>query len=230
MMSMPVHRSIIAVDIEHSTGPLRTNPVREELRQAIHALLTEAMCIAGIGEEHRDPFVDRGDGILGLVHPVDDVPKTRLLYPLIPALTGLLAARSSGLPEADRARRALRLRVVVHAGEVHLDGTSTFGEDVDLACRLLDAQQLKGCLKDTSAPLVLVVSEYIYREIVRHEYDGIAEASFRPRVRVSLAGRNHRGWVHIPPEAPAARVPAQRALADGNRLPPPPPSAAPTSG
>jgi hypothetical protein len=27
-------------------------------------------------------------------------------------------------------------------------------------------------------------------------------------VRVNLAGRNHRGWVHIPPEAPAARVPA----------------------
>ena len=32
MRSAPRHRSIIAIDIERSTSPVRTNPIREELR------------------------------------------------------------------------------------------------------------------------------------------------------------------------------------------------------
>jgi hypothetical protein len=52
MRSVPLHRSIIAIDIERSTGPDRTNPIREELRDEAYRLLSAAMRTAGIGDGH----------------------------------------------------------------------------------------------------------------------------------------------------------------------------------
>jgi hypothetical protein len=196
--SVPLHRSIIAIDIERSTGPHRTNPIREELRDEAYSLLSTAMRIAGIGDGHCDPLADRGDGVLALVHPADDVPKTLLLYPMIPALTTLLADRNAALASCDRSCRELRLRTVIHSGEIHCDGKGYFGEALDVAFRLLDAPRLKGCLRQAVTPLVLVVSEEIYWSIVRHGYEGIPESGFDPLVRVVVAGRRHRGWVHVP--------------------------------
>jgi class 3 adenylate cyclase len=197
-MSVPLHRSIVAIDIERSTAPERTDPIREELRVEVYRLLGRAMREAGIGYEHCDPLVDRGDGILALVHPVDDVPKTLLLYPLIPALATLLAERNAALASGERRSRELRLSAVVHSGEIHHDGNGYFGEALDVAFRLLDAPRLKGCLRQAVTPLVLVVSEEIYWSIIRHGYEGIPESAFEPLVRVAVAGRRHRGWVHVP--------------------------------
>ena len=80
------------------------------------------MQTAGISDGQYDPLTDRGDGNLALVHPVDDVPKTLLLNPLVPTLVTLLAERNARLTGAERCRRELRLRAVIHAGEIHYDG------------------------------------------------------------------------------------------------------------
>lgn len=198
MKSVPLHRSIIAVDIERSTSPARTNPIREELRCEIYRLLGTAMLTAGITDIHCDPLADRGDGVLALVHPADEVPKTLLLNPLVPVLVKLLADRNAGLDYAERFRRELRIRVVIHAGEVHRDSQGYFGEALDVAFRLLDAPRLKHCLRQVTAPLVLVVSEDIYWSIVRHEYEGIPGSAFEPLIRVMVSGRRRQGWVHVP--------------------------------
>jgi class 3 adenylate cyclase len=198
MYCVPLHRSIIAIDIERSTSSVRTNPIRAELRHEAYRLLGTAMRAAGITEAHCDPLTDRGDGVLVLVHPDDDLPKTLLLNPLIPALVTLLADRNAGLASAERHRRELRLRAVIHAGEVHYDGKGYFGETLDVAFRLLDAPRLKDCLRRTAAPLALIVSEDIYWSIVRHEYEGIPQSAFEPLVRVRVAGRRRQGWVHVP--------------------------------
>ena len=214
MRSVPLHRSIVAIDIERSTSPERTNPIREELRNEAYRLLGTAMRTAGIADRHREPLTDRGDGVLVLVHPVDDVPKTLLLNPLVPSLVALLAERNASLDCAERCRRELRLRVVVHAGEVHCDGKGYFGEALDVAFRLLDAPKVKCCLRQAvTSPLVLVVSEDIYFSIVRHEYEGIPGDTFEPMVRVTVAGRRHRGWVHVPSTQPPARAAVTRRLA-----------------
>ena len=155
------------------------------------------MQMAGI-EGNCDPLADRGDGVLALVHPVDDVPKTLLLNPLVPTLVTLLADRNAGLDSTERCRRELRLRVVIHEGEIHCDGKGYFGEALDVAFRLLDAPRLKCCLRQAVTPLVLVVSEDIYWSIVRHEYEGIPGNTFEPLVRVVVAGRRRQGWVHVP--------------------------------
>ena len=198
MRSVPHHRSIVAIDIERSTSPSRTNPIRAELRHEIYRMLGTAMRTAGIADVHCDPLADRGDGVLALVHPVDDVPKTVLLNPLVPTLVTLLADRNASLAGADRCRRELRLRAVIHAGEVHYDGKGYFGEALDVAFRLLDAPRVKDRLRQSVMPLVLVVSEDIYWSIVRHEYEGIPGHTFEPLVRVTVAGRRRQGWVHVP--------------------------------
>ena len=193
--SLPVHRSILAVDIEGSTR--RTNPVKEELREETYRLVVEALYVAGIGSQHYDPFTDRGDGILVLLRPADELPKPLLLSRLIPILASLLAAHNNGISPADQPR-TLRLRAVIHAGEVHYDEKGPFGEDLDVAFRLLDAPRFKTHLKNATVPLALVASDYIYQTIIRHGYEGIVEDEFVPLVTVNVGFQRRKGWVQLP--------------------------------
>jgi len=192
---LPVHRRILAIDIENSTQ--RTNPVKEELRQQVYQLVLEALGKAGIDGQYCDPFTDRGDGVLVLVHPTDAIPKPLLLSRFIPALAGLLCRHNDVIPQEERSR-LLRLRTVLHAGEVHYDGKGFFGEDLDVAFRLLDAPRFKACLRLATAPIGLVVSDDIYWSVIRHGYDGINGDEFQPLVTVTVAGRRRKGWVHLP--------------------------------
>jgi len=165
--------------------------------------------VTGIGSQHYDPFTDRGDGLLVLLHPVDELPKPVLLSHLIPALAGLLAAYNSRISPADQPR-ILRLRAVIHAGEVHRDVNGPFGDDLDVAFRLLDAPRFKEELKSATAPLALVASDYIYQSIIRHGYDGLDGKEFDPLVNVTVGFRRRKGWVHLPHASRfSVAVPAQ---------------------
>jgi hypothetical protein len=197
----PVHRLIVAVDVEGSTK--RTNPAKGELRRNLYELLERALEAAGIATRHLEPHTDRGDGVLILIRPHDDVPKTLVLGRLIPILTALLNEHNAAV---TRPELRLRLRAVVHAGEVHEDDRGFYGDDLDAAFRLLDAPKLKKALQEAAAsPLVLVVSDEIYNGIVQQDYlDG---GPYRPLGRVRVGNRHRRGWVHIPvpldPDRPA---------------------------
>jgi hypothetical protein len=188
----PVHRLIFAVDIEGSTE--RTNPAKGELRRILYELLDQALEAAGIGARHLEPYTDRGDSVLILIKPHDDIPKTLVLGQLVPILTALLAEHNVAVV---RPELRVRLRAVVHAGEVHEDDKGFYGDDLDAAFRLLEAPRLKKALKEaTASPLILVVSEEIFNGIVQQGYlDG---AVFELLVRVRVGRRQRRGWVHIP--------------------------------
>lgn len=200
MRSMPVHRSILAIDIE-SFSPPRTASIRIELRLQLYRLVQEALDYTGADSSCCDPFEDRGDGMLVLIHPTDAVPKTLLLSRFIPELTRLLVDYNLTLPPDEWPRRGLRLRAAVHAGEIHFDDNGYFGEALDLTCRLLDAPGLKKLHASVASPLVLVVSDDIYYGVVKHGYDGLREDTYRFEVRVSMAGRKRQGYVHVPVEA-----------------------------
>lgn len=197
-VSLPHHRAIVAVDIERSTS--RPDPVKAELRNLIYEMFDEALRLAGIYKRYRDRFIDRGDGILALIHPVDQAPKALLLNRAIPAFNQLLTDHNESLPRSSRTQRQLRVRVVVHAGEVHYDANGCFGEALDIAFRLLDAARVKSMLRAAAGPLILVVSGNIYSSVVRHGYDGIDQHAFHPLVRVIIAGNRHSGWIHVPEE------------------------------
>jgi class 3 adenylate cyclase len=182
----PVYRSVLAVDIENSTT--RRNPGRGVARRLLYELFDQALRTAGI-TGHHDPLVDRGDGILALIRPDDQVPKTVLLETFVPTIADLLREHWNGTDWA------LRLRVAVHAGEVHYDQWGPFGEAIDLTCRLLDAPDVKRRLRKAAwAPLALVVSDDIYTSVVQQGYDGI-DADGYGQVHVNLGGRRHTGWV-----------------------------------
>ena len=195
-VGLPRQRAILAVDIEQSTS--RPDPVKAELRATLYDLFDQALRSAGILRRHRDRFTDRGDGLLALIHPVDQAAKPILLNKAIPALSQLLADHNASLPRAGRPHRQLRLRVVMHAGEVHYDGNGCFGEALDIAFRLLDASGVKKALRTAADPLALVVSGEIYQTIVRHGYDGIDPQAFQPVIRVHVAGHRYPGWLHTP--------------------------------
>src|SRR5208282_3809900 len=107
----PVHRTIVAFDVEGSTK--RNNPAKGELRRNLYELVERALLAAGIGAKHLERLTDRGDGVLILIRPHDDVPKTVVLSRLIPMLTALLIEHNASVA---RPESQLRLRAVVHAG------------------------------------------------------------------------------------------------------------------
>lgn len=201
----PMYRSILAVDIEGSTR--RNNRVKEELRYEVYRLVGEALCVTGIGSQHyHHPFTDRGDGFLVLLRPVDEIPKRLLLSHLIPTLARLLAAYNSSVSPAEQPR-VLRLRAVIHAGEVLYDGKGFFGEDLDVAFRLLDAPRFKAELKSATVPLALVASDYIYQSVIKHGYEGIDDQEYLQRVTVNVGDQRRKGWVHLPPAGGISAVP-----------------------
>ena len=128
-----------------------------------------------------------------LVRPVDDLPKTRLLDSVIPRMIQRLTELQAEQPE-----NSFRMRVAIHAGEVHNDNLGWYGEDLDITFRLLNSPRVKKILKQSSAPLVLVVSEESYVKVVRHGYDGIDQRTFNQTVQVSMAGHRQRGYVQAP--------------------------------
>jgi hypothetical protein len=202
-VGLPHYRAIVALDIERSTS--RPDPVKAELRNKTYELFDAALYSAGIHKRHRDRYIDRGDGLLALIHPVDQAPKALLLNRVIPALSSLLADYNASLPYPNRLQQQLRIRVVTHAGDVRYDANGCFGEALDVAFRLLDAAPVKRALRETADPLILVISGDIYSSVVRHGYDGIDQHAFRPLVRVQIAGRRYPGWIHMPGTSDAAR-------------------------
>jgi hypothetical protein len=193
---LPHHRAIVALDIERSTT--RSNLVKAEFRRTIYEMFDAALRSAGIQPWHRDRFIDRGDGILALIHPVDQAPKAVLLNRAVPVLNRLLTDRNASLAPASRPQRLLRVRVVVHSGEIHYDANGCFGEALDVAFRLLDDTPVKKALEMAADPLILVISGDIYRSVVRHGYDGIDQNAYQPLVRVQVAGDSYPGWIRIP--------------------------------
>jgi len=188
---LPRHRIIVAVDVEGSTN--RTNFARAQLRHDMYGALEAALRASGVTDDVREPSYDRGDGALVLIHSSDRVPITRLLDTFTPVLNELLEHHRTAWPE-----RTFRLRVAIHTGVVHFDLRGTYGEDIDITFRMLDAPKLKARLLRTTGLLVLVVSDLIYQSVIRHGYDGIDAGAFAPIVRVEVATQTYLGWVQVP--------------------------------
>ncbi len=203
------YRAIIALDIEGSTS--RPDPVKAELRTMMYELFDTALHSAGIYPRHRDRFIDRGDGLLALIRPSDRAPKALLLNRVIPEFSRLLSAYNTSIPPQARPQRQIRVRVVLHAGEVHYDPDGCYGEALDIAFRLLDSPAVKKALRAAPDPLILVVSGDIYSSVVRHGYDHIDGSAFHRLATRQVAGNQYAVWIQSPGQAthrPEARYPS----------------------
>lgn len=187
----PRYRTVFGVDVESSTT--RHNSAKARMRDAMYTLVGEAFAHNDITEDDHDPFIDRGDGVVALIHPADRLPKTLLLRSVIPELSSLIDEHNRRRP-ADR----LRFRAVLHAGEVHHDRHANYGEALDVACRLLDSPVTRRALRRTDAPVVLAVSDDIYQSVVRHQYDGIDPLTFSAFSTRRNPDTWDEGWLHVP--------------------------------
>ena len=160
---------------------------RHVLRQAVRTAFRAARI--------RPVVEDRGDGVVVIVPAF--VSKVDLLDPVVPTLV-------AGV------RGHVRVRVAIHAGEVHRDAYGWVGADVNTAFRLVDSEPARDALRRAPhADLVLVVSETIYRGVVRHGYRGVDPATYSP-VRVAVKEVDERAWLHLLPDnvVPIASVTA----------------------
>jgi hypothetical protein len=183
------YRSILLVDTENYSG--RPDAVKGRLRAHLERMVGNAIAAAGITPAQHDPPHDEGDGLCVLFEP--EVPKNRLLHPLVAALTRQLVGHNTAAPERER----MRLRAVVDAGDLRRDTRGYYGAALDEAYGLVNSEELRGCLRQTQGPVVVAVSPEIYEGIVRHDYDGIDQATYA-RLAVRLKQRHLDAWVHYP--------------------------------
>ena len=187
MLGEPVHRTILAIDVEGFTRRPRRDVDRLRMRGELYRLLEQALARAGL---RREDFrsEDRGDGVLVLLNA--EVPKTRVL----PWLVLRMAA------ELNRYNRPLRRPPAPRAAVVQGESPATptaCGKDLNLAFRLLDSDLLRGYLANARTSLVLLASASIYNDIIEQGYREIDAEAFQP-VQVAAKSTHALAWVYVP--------------------------------
>lgn len=188
--STPSYRALLAVDIQSSAG--RGDPALMDNRQVLLTTLREVLTEAGVpwAACHRD---GTGDGLQLVAGP--DVWKAQLIHPVVPVLAARLRAHNRSVGS----RRAIRVRMALHAGDVRMEDGEVVGGALEDLTRLLDAPPVRRALASAppSATVALVVSEHYHRETVRHDYPGIEPDTFQ-RFTFSLKETTSSGWIHLP--------------------------------
>jgi tetratricopeptide (TPR) repeat protein len=214
-----VHRAVVIVDVENFGDPARTNAHQLAVREMMYEALRRSFAQAGISW---DACVaeDRGDGVMVLVPP--EVPKSWLVTRAPAHLAAILAVHNGGCQVQER----IRLRMALHAGEVHRDAHGWTGVSLNRAFRLIDAPACRSALRDSFGVLALIVSDWLYDEVVRH-YSAAEPACFQ-QVRVTVKETEMTAWVRVLEAGEAVsseetgRVTPTLAAPDGPILPPSP--------
>jgi hypothetical protein len=184
-----VHRTVLVVDVEKFGDCRRTNRHKIVVRDCLYLALRQALENVGAVWEDCD-HEDLGDGILVLIPPA--VPKSVLIEFFPDYLVSALTVHNRTHCAAER----IRLRVAIHAGELHYDSHGVVGRAVDLAFRLLDAPVLREALAGSDGVLALITSAWIYDEVVRHIRPG-GQRVYR-QVHVTLKETDANAWICLP--------------------------------
>lgn len=186
-----VHHTILVVDMEKFGDPARTNLHQLAVRGGMYDALRGALTDTGIPWD-RCTTEDRGDGAMILLPA--EAPKSHL----VDQFPYHLAAAISTYNSTRVAEARIRLRVALHAGEVHYDGHGVTGHALNLAFRLLEAPVLKAALARAPGVLALITSDWFYREVVWHHPP--AEPSSYHEVTVAVKETTVAAWVRLPGE------------------------------
>lgn len=162
---------MFAVDIPGFTD--RDEEIQLYLRSALYQMLNAAFTASAIPwdlcEHH-----DRGDGALIIVPSA--IPAHNLISPLPGQLRNQLRTHNWIVREPAR----MQLRAAIHIGPVYRDDHGIAGQDVNMLCRLLDAQPLRRALADSGAELALIVSDSFYDTVISRHPSLADPALFRP--------------------------------------------------
>ncbi|MBB5800824.1 class 3 adenylate cyclase [Saccharothrix ecbatanensis] len=161
MGSAAVHRSFVVVDVESYGDEERTSRHRTAVRDGMYGVLKSAFADCGLPWDV-EAVDDVGDSVMVLLPA--DTPKGVLVDRLPERLVAAL--REHNHVHATEAR--LRLRMAVHAGEVHYDEHGKTSAEMIFTYRILDTSEAKRTLRDSTATLVLIASDPFYQAVIRH--------------------------------------------------------------
>lgn len=193
-MSLPFHFTFAVLDI--SDYGSRNGAVQRWLRTQMYDVVQEAMDRAGIPW---DPHlvVERGDGIVLLIPAT--VSKSIVADAFMRTLQAGL--RAHHLRSRDGA--AMRMRLVLHAGEAGYDGRTWVGAELNMACWLVDLPVLRQVLQAMpSEHLVVGVSELWFQTVVWQDSGFLDPRTYLP-IMVQVKDFYGRVWLHAPRYAEA---------------------------
>src|SRR5262249_55322004 len=119
------------------------------------------------------------------------VPKNLLAAALPPTLATVLREHNQAAAPETR----MRLRIALHAGEVHHDDHGVAATAINHSFRLLDAGPLKRALRDSPGTLALIASQWFFEEVIRH--DRATAATYR-QVEGSVKETRATAWICLP--------------------------------
>jgi hypothetical protein len=189
--SLPVHRTIVAVDVAGFGDRRRSNRNQVAVRDGLYQAVREAFNQAGIPWIDRD-HEDRGDGMFILVGP--EVPKSLFVESLPLTLVSALRRHNHDHPVQEQ----IRLRMALHAGEVNYDEHGATAAAINLVFRLLESRALKRLLAESPGTLAIITSSWFYDEVVKHS--SVAAAGYHP-VQVTAKETRTTGWACLPDTA-----------------------------
>ena len=181
--------SMVLVDVERFGDPTRTDNHHLSVRHVVYSALTSAFTASEIPWDDCD-VADLGDGVMILVPPV--VSKSRLVARLPERLVDALGRHNLNTEAPSRAR----LRLALHAGEVHRDEHGITGDALNFGFRLLDAPAAKRALALAAGDLVVIVSEYLFASVIRH--DPAAQPDTYRRIDVQIKETAAGAWIRLP--------------------------------
>lgn len=197
--SMPpaMHRAIVCVDVEAFGDLRRTNLDQAIVRSGLYRILNRAFDHSNI------PWTncyheDRGDGAFILVPP--EVPKIQLVSNLPQALLAELTEHNKGSRQESR----IRLRLAIHAGEVHRDEHGIVGTALNFAFRLLAADALREALSNSPGTVALIASQWFFEEVIRHSPENHPD-HYRP-IRVVAKETDTTAWIRVPEDSDSGQV------------------------
>ncbi len=202
---LAVHRTILVVDVEQFGDPTRSNLDRLAVRDGMYQSLTQAFMAAGVPWLDCDRE-DRGDGILVVIPPT--VAKSVLVESIPEHLAATLTAHNNTHDAPGR----IRLRMALHAGEIHYDDHGVVGRAIDHTFRMLNTSELKAALAQSTSALAIITSSWFYDEVIRHGPPHI-RSTFRP-VHLLMKDAGTTAWISLS----ACAVPPVMRAASWNRL------------
>jgi hypothetical protein len=204
--SLALHRTIVLVDVAGFTDRARTSIHQLAVHRGVYEVLGEAFADADI-DLAACTVEDRGDGAMILVPPA--VPKSVLANQLPDGLVAALRRYNA----VHSAEASIRLRVVLHAGEVSQQANGVVSQAINLAFRILDAGEAKLELQRAVGALAVIASDQFYQDVIVQ--DPAALPDFYRQIPVSVKGTVTSAWLRLPDDAapPTLADEAEKVLA-----------------
>jgi hypothetical protein len=168
----------------------RTQPEQEDAQRRLVHVIEESLAAAGL-PLNIDDTQDAGDAMHVFLPADVDIRRVSLLVPV----TADRLARDNE-KNADR----MRWRMAIDGGPVGKAEAGFSGHAIISYCRLVESGTLRRAVDDhPEADLALLVSDQIYKAIMRQDYPGgPAAADFRP-VRVTIKEYEDDAWLWVAP-------------------------------